>query len=231
MLERLREAIFGKPPIDSIARLPIVTQLGVKEIGPVQMEHVRRESNDFYLVDGNKVILYPPNHPHEKPTFQFFSKSPNGPIKITDNSHSFEQITNLPALLKQVTDIMAATIDSRSSLVVDPYNDFFIELTDSIIPGYVGLGQLVIEDRKKDLDYKDALQVDEAQTYFANHFLDHFIGFNFGIVVNHDQALRDELHALNANLIQQGRRVALQGGGHEIVERKGSVEPYTFPTS
>ena len=50
------------------------------------------------------------------------------------------------------------------------------------------------------------MKISMNQKYFINHFLDHFIGRNFGLSVHRKEKLKKELEELNEKVISMGIR-------------------------
>ena len=56
---------------------------------------------------------------------------------------------------------------------------------------------------------------EDARKYFINRYLDHFIGWNFGLSVNRNEELKNKLEKLNDKVIEMGIR-EYAGAGFEV---------------
>ena len=68
---------------------------------------------------------------------------------------------------------------------------------------------------------------------FINKFLDHFIGWNFGVSVNRNEKLKAELESLNEKVINMGLR-EYAGTGYEVygieTEEHNGLQHFYLPT-
>ena len=126
--------------------------------------------------------------------------------------------------------IFNQSLDNR--IVLDPYY-FMLELTDEPCKDYKGNVSLVITEKAIRNQKLNDQNFDEATKYFINHFLDHFIGWNFGLSVNRNETLKRELEELNEKVIDMGIR-EWAGSGFEVYgvedEVHNGLQHYTLPT-
>ena len=161
-----------------------------------------------FEVNNDLVYLYPLND--GMPTYRFdFYK---GGQLILSNKREFQEITNLDEIILEMVRIFNCSLES--DIVLDPYY-FMLELTDGLCKDYHGKAKLVITDRT----IRNRLLNDDnfvkARNYYINLFLDHFIGWNFGVSVNRNDELKNELEELNNKVIDMGIR-EYAGSGFEV---------------
>lgn len=150
----------------------------------------------FLLYQQKYLLIHPPNDGRPFVVFEWYAKSPKGGvIKIIDNETAFSSITNLNEILKQIVDIYSNYLEEDSYIC--SYN-FVLKLEEEVKQNYKGRASLAIPKFcvKKGLDFKTGL----------NQFLDHFIGWNFGKVIQQDNSLKIELESLNKLAISKGIR-------------------------
>lgn len=176
--------------------------------------------NSFKVKD-NLIYFYAANDGMPTCPFEFYS---NGE-KVIGNSHNYCEIANLDEILIQMVRIYKKSLDSR--IVLDPYF-FMLELTDPITPDYHGNAKLVITEKAVRNQKLNDNNFDEANQYFINQFLDHFMGWNFGLSVKRSEELRKELEELNEKAMYMGIRKAA-GTGFEVCCVDGYVEHYDLP--
>ena len=190
------------------------------------LKKINKEHVNAFEISNNLVYFYPLND--GKPTcgFEFYK---NGELVI-DNDKEYSQISNLDEILLQMVRIFNQSIDNR--IVLDPYY-FMLELTDEICENYHGNVNLVITEKAIRNQKLNEENFDEATKYFINHFLDHFIGWNFGLSVNRNEDLKRELEELNEKVIDMGIR-EWAGPGFEVYgvedEVYDGLQHYKLPT-
>ena len=162
---------------------------------------------------------------------------PTCPIKfykenklIIDNTKSYSQITNLDDILIQLTDLMNYGFDNN--IIINPYH-LMLELTDKIDINYNGKANLVMmENTILNSELKEE-EIEDARNYFINDYLDHFIGWNFGVSVNRNEILKEKLENLNNKIIDMGIR-KYAGPGIEVYGTVNNVydnlQHYKFKT-
>ena len=124
-----------------------------------------------------------------------------------------------------MVEIIDKAYDKKMS--INPYG-FMLHLEDKLEKDYKGKATLVMTNNsfsKNDLKHRK---------YFINRFLDHFIGWNFGVSVNRNEKLKEALINLNNKVINSGLREDAGPGfdvyGTENVVYKG-LQHYYLPTS
>lgn len=164
----------------------------LKELNKTEGETLSK----FLLYEERYLLIHPPNDGRPFNIFEWYKKTPNGElIKVIDNQTAFSNITNLNEIIKQITDIYLRYLDE--DICIYSYN-FVLKLEGDICKNYKGRASLAVPKFcvKKGIDLKVGL----------NKFLDHFIGWNFGKVVQQDLSLQRELESLNQLAILKGKR-------------------------
>lgn len=172
-------------------------------------------SNRFSIDSDNMIFLYPPNDGMPTCQFEFFK----GEKLIISNQKAYSEIDNLDEILLQMVRIFNKSLDD--GIVLDPYY-FMLKLDSDIKENYKGNASLVITEKAIRNQKLNDQNFDEATKYFINHFLDHFIGWNFGVSVNRNETLRNELESLNEKVIDKGIR-KYAGTGLEVYGVDGEV--------
>ena len=149
-----------------------------------------------YEIKNNLIPFYPPNEVVATEPM-FFCKDGNN---VLNNDSAFRNITNLDEILLKMISIYDKSLDTGD--IIDPYC-FMLELKDKIKSDYIGRADLVITDKTIVDDVEDK---DSARKYYINKFLDHFMGFNFGVIINNNSEVRDALHKLNDRVIDSNMR-------------------------
>lgn len=118
-------------------------------------------------------------------------------------------------------------------IVIDPFY-FMLRLDDEVKENYRGKATLVITEKAIRNQKLNEDNFQKANKHFVNRFLDHFIGWNFGVSVNRDEILREELKALNEKVIDMGIR-EYAGTGFEVYgtehEVSDGLQHYSLPTT
>ena len=190
------------------------------------LKKINKEHVNAFEISNNLVYFYPLNDGMPTCGFEFYK---NGELVI-DNDKEYSQISNLDEILLQMVRIFNQSLDNR--IVLDPYY-FMLELTDEICENYHGNVNLVITEKAIRNQKLNEENFDEATKYFINHFLDHFIGWNFGLSVNRNEDLKRELEELNEKVIDMGIR-EWAGPGFEVYgvedEVYDGLQHYKLPT-
>ena len=190
------------------------------------LKRLKKEHVNTFEISNNLVYFYPLNDGMPTCGFEFYK---NGELVI-DNDKEYSQISNLDEILLQMVRIFNQSLDNR--IVLDPYY-FMLELTDEICENYHGNVNLVITEKTIRNQKLNEENFDEATKYFINHFLDHFIGWNFGLSVNRNEDLKRELEELNEKVIDMGIR-EWAGPGFEVYgvedEVYNGLQHYKLPT-
>lgn len=182
-------------------------------------------SNRFNIDSDNMIFLYPPNDGMPTCPFEFFKY---GKL-IISNQKAYLEISNLDEILLKMVRIFNKSLDD--GIVLDPYY-FMLKLDGDIKENYRGNASLVITEKAIRNQKLNEQNFDEATKYFINHFLDHFIGWNFGVSVNRNEILRKELESLNEKVIDKGIR-KYAGTGFEVSgvdsECYNGLQHYSLP--
>lgn len=157
----------------------------------------------------NKYIKFYPyndgyNYSPKKEWFGRFEK--DGTVyyaMIMDAKKAFNCITNLKEILMQMIQLYWDSIEH--DVFMDPY-EFALLLEDEPTERYMGRAKLVItadtiKNRRIEVDEKE-----KARKYCINRFLDCFIDWNFGAIINEDVELQIRLNQLNELAILKGLR-------------------------
>lgn len=190
------------------------------------LKSIKKEDVNAFEISNNLVYFYPLNDGMPTCTFEFYK---NGEL-VLDNHKEFSQISNLDEILLQMVRIFNQSLDNK--IVLDPYY-FMLELIDKPCKDYKGKVSLVITEKAIRNQKLDDKNFDEANIYFINQFLDHFIGWNFGLSVNRNEDLKRELEELNEKVIDMGIR-KWAGPGYEVYgienELYNGLQHYILPT-
>lgn len=186
----------------------------------------KKDKTNAYEISNDLIYFYPLNDGLPVCEFEFYK---DGELVI-GNDKEYSQISNLDDILLQMVRIYDKALDN--GIILDPYY-FMLELTDEVCKDYHRGASLVITEKAIRNQVINKNNFDEANKYFINHFLDHFIGWNFGLSVNRNETLRNELEKLNEKVINMGIR-EWAGPGHEVygtesVEHNG-LQHYKLPT-
>ena len=174
-----------------------------------------REQNALLLRDNGVVYMIP--HNSSMPTCPYVWYHKNWPYQeIINNQDDFTQIQNLSEVLDKIADVMIESYEREQPVV--PFSNFGIRLTDEIQPEYAGNGKLVLITGNF-LDPKERAEPKGASAYFANDFLDRFIGWNFGDIVKDKKELEAKLLDFNQRLIKDGTRTQEHPAGFEVCYR------------
>lgn len=177
-------------------------------------------ANSFFSYSG-LVFFYPPNDGTAKLPIHFYKDHD----LVLKNSNAYSEIENLDEILLKMVDIFDKAIDQKIS--INPYG-FMLELTDDLKKDYKGKANLVITDMSLGNNNK------ETRKYFVNRFLDHFMGWNFGVSINRNEKLKEALIRLNNKVIEKKlREDAGLGYGVYGTEKDiyNGLQHYYLPTS
>lgn len=165
--------------------------------------------NKVYAVKGNYILLHPANDGMPTCPIEWYGKFDGENKLIMDNQSSFKCITNLSDIILQMVRLYAKYIDDDMFIASA---GFAIRLDDEVCPDYTGKASLVLTDDAIRNNKVKPEQVIEAKKYFLNDFLDHFIGWNFGVVVKSNPQLEKELLEFNNLVINKGLRKDASSG-------------------
>ena len=159
--------------------------------------------NQVYAVKGNYILLHPANDGMPTCPIEWYGKFDGENKMIMDNQSSFKCITNLSDIILQMVRLYAKYIDADMFIASA---GFAIRLDDEVCPDYTGKASFVLTDDAIRNNKVKPDQVIEAKKYFLNDFLDHFIGWNFGVAVKSNPQLERELLEFNNLVISKGLR-------------------------
>lgn len=167
-----------------------------------------KNDNSYSIDDNNMVFLYPVNDARPTCPFKFYK---DGRL-ILHNQNVYSEITNLDEIILEIVRTYNKALDE--GIVIDPYY-FMLKLEDEIKENYKGKATLIITEKAIRNQKLDKQNFDQANKYFINRFLDHFIGWNFGVSINRCETLKKELEDLNTKVIEKGIR-EYAGPGFEV---------------
>ena len=201
----------GKMKIINIANI-----LGLEfSLHNLKKSSINESVNQFIIGDDNLIYLYPPNDGRPTCPFEFCKQ---GKLVIS-NKKAYSEISNLDEIILQMVRIFDKSLDN--GIVIDPYY-FMLKLDDEIKENYDGSATLVITEKAIRNQKLNKENFDEATKYFINRFLDHFISWNFGVSINRNKTLKNELERLNEKVIDRGIR-EYAGSGLEVYGTEDEV--------
>lgn len=178
------------------------------------LKKIKEKYTNAFEISKNLIYFYPSNDGYATRELEFYK---DGELVIS-NDREYSEISNLDEIILQMVRLYSYSLDNE--IVLAPYS-FMLELTDEIGKDYNGRAELVANDQAiKNLILTEQ-NFDEAKKYFINHFLDHFICWNFGLSVSRNETLRKELEELNDKVIDMGIR---EYAGNAMFELKGDFE-------
>lgn len=187
----------------------ISRNLNVEFIMSSDLKKISSKSRNIFDIGNKNVIyFYPQNDGMPTCPFKFYKNEKF----IIDNRKSYSQITNLDNIILQLVRVFDKALDNN--IVLDSYC-FMLRLDGEVSENYYGGATLMITKnaiRNQELDRKT---FEEAKKFYINHFLDHFICWNFGVLIEKNEAIRKELNALNDKVIDMGIR-EYAGPGLEV---------------
>jgi len=181
------------------------------------------DDNGFYARKGMYVSMHPAND--GMPTNPFKWYNGRGEF-VLDNQSAFKCITNLDEIILDMIKLYTKYIDE--DVFIASYS-FAMKLEGEVCPKYKGRACLTLTKdsiRNHKVKYE---QKDEAKKYFINEFLDHYIGWNFGVVVKNNPELEKALIEFNELVISKGLR-EYAGRGFEVWQ-SDDVMPYKLKVS
>lgn len=182
--------------------------------------------NQFYVVNDRYILLHPPNDGMPTCPIEWYGKFDGENKMIMDNQSSFKCITNLSDILLQMVRLYAKYLDED---VFIAFSGFAVKLEEEVCPDYIGKASLVLTADVIPNNKVKSEQVLDAKKFFINCFLDHFIGWNFGVAVKNNAQLEKELLELNNLVINKGLRQNA-GPGFEVWCSE-DVQDYDMRTS
>lgn len=205
--EEVKEDNLDKEPMIDNSITEFINKTGLK-YAEFKLPSINKSYTNAFEMTDNRVFFYPPNDGMPRCAFEYYHDK----SFVLDNCDAFIQISNLDEILLQMTKIISLSLDEY--IIINPYS-FMLELTGNINRVYHGPANLVITNKtiKNSLIHED--HFDDARKFFINIFLDHFIGWNFGVSVNRNKKLKEELEKLNDKVIELGIREDA-GPGFEV---------------
>ena len=171
-----------------------------------------QDANQYYAEKGRYILLHPANDGMPTCPFEWFRKFDGETKMLMDNQSSFKNITNLSEILLQMVRLYAKYIDE--DVVIGSFG-FAIKLDDEVSPNYVGRATLAMTEEAIQNKWIKPIKIAEAKEYCINEFLDHFIGWNFGVAIKNNSQLEKELLDFNEIVINRGLRKDA-GPGFEV---------------
>ena len=182
--------------------------------------------NAFDMSSDKLIYFYPFNDGYPTLGFEFYY---DGKF-VLGNDTEYREITNLDDILLEMVRAYRQALDNR--VVIDPFS-FLLQLTDRVNGFYRGRANLVAGEEAILNPILKEEEIDDIMKEYVNRFLDCFIGWNFGVAVNGNEELRNELNSLNNKVIDMGIRESA-GPGYEVVgsphEVIHGVQHYELPT-
>ena len=207
----------------------IAEENGIEYISNAKGKKVNLDSrfiNQYYAEKGRYILLHPANDGMPTCPIEWYGKFKGKTKMIMDNQSSFKNITNLSDIILQMVRLYSKYIDD--DLFIASYG-FAIKFNDEVVPEYKGTAAFVLTDDAIRNNKVKAEEVIEAKKYFINDFLDHFIGWNFGIAVTSNSQLEKELQEFNNLVISKGLR-EFAGIGLDVWQSE-DVKPYNLKTA
>lgn len=193
----------------------IATENGIDYIPSVTEKKYNsgeQTANQFYAENGCYILLHPANDGMPTCPFEWYGEFDGETKMLMDNQSSFKNISNLSEILLQMVRLYAKYIDE--DVFIGSFG-FAIKLDQEVKPDYVGKATLVMTDSAIQNKRVKPKQVVDAKEYCINEFLDHFIGWNFGVAVKSNPQLEKELLEFNSLVISKGLRKDA-GPGFEV---------------
>lgn len=166
------------------------------EIGYIDSYNIPKayvfNQNAFFTYSGF-IYFYPPNDGTSKLPFYYYQDH----NLVFKNTNAYSEIENLDELLIEMVKLYSKALDDK--ITFNPFC-FMLKLEDEIEENYQGKASLVLTDQAIVKPNNSNME------YFINRFLDHFIGWNFGLSVNRNEELKNELIKLNTKVIDKGLR-------------------------
>lgn len=180
--------------------------------------------NAFYAKKNQYLLLYPANDGYSTCPFEWWGTFCGKDQKIMDNQHAFKEITNLSDIISQMAKLYARYIDDY--VFISAYN-FAVRLNENPVPDYYGKASLILTDKVIQNSNVNSEQRNAAKKYFINQFLDRYIGWNFGVVIENNPDLEKALNELNNLAIAKGIRIKDTGLRFDVWDSK-DVKHYRF---
>lgn len=204
-----------KAEYQKITAKQIAADNGIEYISDAKGRKISSEHgsvNRFYAGKGKYILLHPANDGMPTCPFEWWGNFDGKPQMIMNNQHSFKGITNLSKIILQMVKLYAKYIDDDMFIASA---GFAIRLDDEVHPEYHGKATFVLTKDSIRNNKVNPEEIIEAKKYFINDFLDHYIGWNFGVAVTSDPELEKALIDFNNLVIEKGLR-EYAGTGFEV---------------
>lgn len=228
MLKKFYRKLF-ETDFQKVTAKKVATENGIEYISDAKGEKMNSNGemvNRYYAGEGKYILLHPANDGMPTCPFEWWGTFDGKPQMIMDNQSSFKGITNLCEIILQMVDLYAKYIDEDMFIASA---GFAIRLDDKVTPNYHGRATLVLTDDAIRNNKVKPEQILDAKKYFINDFLDHYIGWNFGVAVTSNLKLEKALNQFNNLVIEKGLREAA-GPGFEVWQ-SDDVKNYKFKTA
>lgn len=200
------------------------SKLDIKAVD-VFLEKLPVDGKNSFIMNNNMIYFYPKNDGFSKCPFEFCKDKRR--IKIIDNQKNYLQISNLEDILLKMIDVMDLALDNN--IIINSY-DFILELKDEIKSNYEGSAELVLPASAvvNDLQMTNIERL-ETQKHFINYFLDHFLGWNFGYIIDRSQDLQDAIDKFNNKVIDlKLREESKENMIYEILNNENNPDSYIY---
>jgi hypothetical protein len=195
-----------------------------------KLKKVNDMGNNFYVGKKGEINFVPINTGEPVMPFAFFNKKKQ---LVIGNQTNFQQITNLDEILLQMTN--AYKLAFQKGYIFNPY-EFLLKLNkDEAEHGdqyYNGKAQLAFSNQVPQNHVLKPEAIEKMKSYSINDFLDHFIGWNFGVSAHRSPELKSALTSLNTEIFESGKRI-YAGTGLNVVgtyQAHNGLQHYKFPT-
>ena len=216
------DLLHTKSPFQKITAKQIAAENNILYIPNARGKRLKgKNHNKFYAKKGMYLLLHPSNDGLPRWPIEWYANINGKPEMLMDNQHAFNCITNLNDIILQMIKLYTKYINDD---VFIASKGFAIKLEDKIHPNYIGKASLVLT---KDSIRNNKVKVHEnieAKKYFFNDFLDHYIGWNFGVVIKNNPELEQAIISFNELVISKGLR-KYAGTGFDVICSK-DVEHY-----
>lgn len=197
---------LSETKFQKITAKQLATDNGIEYISDARgkrMNSKNEKVNRFYARKGKYLLLHPANDGLPTCPFEWWGTFDGKPKMLLHNQHSFKNITNLAEIILQMIQLYSKYIDDDIFIA---WAGFAIRLDDELHPDYHGKATLVLTQDSIRNDKVKPKEIIEAKKYFINDFLDHYIGWNFGVVVTSNAELEKALIDFNNLVIEKGLR-------------------------
>ncbi len=156
----------------------------------------------YYIKNRRYILLYPINSAYIC-KMEWYGVFGNNTKKILDNLHAFNCITNLDEILMQIVMLFDKYLDDDIVLSTE---GFGLRLENKVEPNYSGRAKLILTEEAVLNSEISLVKFYAGKKYFINEFLDHFLGWNFGVAINNNPELKELILNYNKKVIKKGLR-------------------------